>query len=120
MLKALIFLNKIIENSVHTYAYLPHLNEAFFTFCGFKLTFTCIITNFEYSTILHASKLQLYTCVATHLYTIVCRVFHIFGHFLSFLCSLWVDVSVDHSSDWVRGVYDGVRNLVCVVTVFIT
>ena len=39
VLKALIFLNKIIENSVHTYAYLHHLNEAF---CGFKLTFTCI------------------------------------------------------------------------------
>ena len=36
---------------------------------------------------------------------------------LFFLCSLWVDVSVDHSSDWVRGVYDGVRNLVRFVTI---
>ena len=53
--------------------------------------------------------------IATHLYTFVCRLFHIFGHFLSFLCPLWVDVSVNHSSDWVRGVYDGVRNLVTII-----
>ena len=60
-----------------------------------------------------------YNVVIGLLYTRV-QVIYLFGHFLSFLCSLWVDVRVDHSSDWVRGVYDGVRNLVRVVPVFIT
>ena len=40
-----------------------------------------------------------------------------FECFLSFLCFLGVDVSVDHSSGRVRGVYDGVRNLICVAGV---
>ena len=51
------------------------------------------------------TKLQQYTCVYSSI-----PVTHLF---LSFLCFLGVDVSVDLSSGGVRGVDDGVRNLVC-------